>query len=152
MKPQFRSAVEREEYEREQAAKPIPMRLTCPWCCTLHIDEGKFATKPHHTHACQNCGGVWRPAIQATVGVRFLPGFEDAIAAPFKLGDCIRAKGETLTASVSEVLHGERMCRVCWHDDQAFGLVRWDEIELVPFAGRPDPARNEASGETGKST
>lgn len=61
---------------------PIPMRLPCPECGELHIDEGAFATKPHHTHACQHCGNVWRPAIVATVGVRFLPGFRNEI--PFE--------------------------------------------------------------------
>lgn len=55
---------------------PIPMILTCPSCCERHIDEGEFATKPHHTHACQGCGMVWRPAVVTTVGVRFLPGFK----------------------------------------------------------------------------
>ena len=56
---------------------PIPIRLPCPSCGELHVDAGKFATKPHHTHACQSCGMVWRPALIATVGVRFLPGFKD---------------------------------------------------------------------------
>jgi hypothetical protein len=65
---------------------PIPMRIPCPGtverdgmqvpCGVLHIDEGEFATKPHHTHACQSCGMVWRPAIVPTVGVRFLPGYK----------------------------------------------------------------------------
>lgn len=54
----------------------IPMRLNCPECRELHIDEGEFATKPHHTHACQACGHVWRPAVVPTTGVRFLPGFK----------------------------------------------------------------------------
>lgn len=57
---------------------PIPMRLSCPECNAIHIDEGEFATKPHHTHACQSCGMVWRPAVVPTVGVRFLPGFKNA--------------------------------------------------------------------------
>lgn len=57
---------------------PIAMRLHCPSCGELHIDEGEFATKEHHTHACQYCGMVWRPALVATVGVRFLPGFKNA--------------------------------------------------------------------------
>jgi predicted RNA-binding Zn-ribbon protein involved in translation (DUF1610 family) len=57
---------------------PIPMRLTCPDCGELHIDEGEFATKLHHTHSCQNCGLTWRPAVVATVGVRFLPGFKNS--------------------------------------------------------------------------
>lgn len=56
---------------------PIPMRLPCPDCGALHIDEGEFATRPHHTHACQECGAVWRPAVVHTVGVRFLPGFKN---------------------------------------------------------------------------
>lgn len=56
---------------------PIPMVLTCPMCRERHVDKGRFATHPHHTHACQRCGMVWRPAIVATVGVQFLPGFKD---------------------------------------------------------------------------
>jgi hypothetical protein len=56
---------------------PIPMRLICPGCGMLHVDAGAFATKPHHTHACQGCGMVWRPAVLHTVGVAFLPGFKD---------------------------------------------------------------------------
>lgn len=55
----------------------IPMRLTCPTCGHLHVDKGKFAKKPHHTHACQKCGMTWRPAVVCTVGVQFLPGFKD---------------------------------------------------------------------------
>jgi hypothetical protein len=58
-------------------APPVPMLLWCPGCGERHIDEGDFATKPHHTHACQGCGMVWRPAIGPTCGVQFLPGFKD---------------------------------------------------------------------------
>lgn len=61
----------------EEHALPIPMLLTCPYCKGRHIDEGAFAHKPHHTHACQHCGMTWRPAIVATVGVQFLPGFKN---------------------------------------------------------------------------
>lgn len=58
---------------------PIPMILHCPKCSARHIDAGDFATKPHHTHACQSCGFVWRPAVVDTVGVQFLPGFKDEV-------------------------------------------------------------------------
>lgn len=58
-------------------AEPIPMLLWCPECGKRHIDQGDFATREHHTHACQSCGHVWRPAIVCTVGVRFLPGFKN---------------------------------------------------------------------------
>jgi uncharacterized Zn finger protein len=57
--------------------EPIPMRLRCPECSEIHVDVGEFATKPHHTHACQFCGEVWRPAVVFTVGVQFLPGFKN---------------------------------------------------------------------------
>ena len=57
---------------------PVPLRLPCPECHELHVDEGDFATHHHHhTHACQACGHVWRPAVVNTVGVRFLPGFKN---------------------------------------------------------------------------
>jgi hypothetical protein len=56
---------------------PVPMILTCPICNGRHIDEHEFAHKPHHTHACQHCGMVWRPALIPTVGVLFLPGFKN---------------------------------------------------------------------------
>jgi predicted RNA-binding Zn-ribbon protein involved in translation (DUF1610 family) len=54
-----------------------PMLLTCPCCGKRHIDRGEHATRLHHTHACQHCGTVWRPALIDTVGVDFLPGFKD---------------------------------------------------------------------------
>jgi hypothetical protein len=56
---------------------PIPMRIPCPGCGELHLDEGEFATKPHRDHVCQSCGLTWRPALVPTVGVRFLPGYEN---------------------------------------------------------------------------
>ena len=56
---------------------PIPMLLWCPECGKRHVDVGDFATLKHHTHACQKCGHVWRPALVNTIGVRFLPGFKN---------------------------------------------------------------------------
>ena len=58
-------------------ALPMKLIITCPACSERHIDKGEFVTKPHHTHACQSCGMVWRPAVGCTVGVKFLPGFKD---------------------------------------------------------------------------
>lgn len=60
-----------------EADQPVPMILWCPKCGGRHLDEGEFATRRHHTHACQTCGVVWRPALVPTVGVRFLPGFRN---------------------------------------------------------------------------
>jgi hypothetical protein len=57
--------------------EPIPIRLTCPECGRLHVDEGEWATRVHATHSCQFCGLTWRPAVVPTVGVRFLPGFKN---------------------------------------------------------------------------
>jgi len=61
----------------ESARIPIPMLLWCPECSNRHIDIGEFAEHKHHTHACQYCGHVWRPALVETVGVKFLPGFKN---------------------------------------------------------------------------
>jgi len=60
------------------------MLLWCPQCNHRHIDRGAFAARPHHTHACQHCGHVWRPAIVDTVGVAFLPGFRDPADEPLQ--------------------------------------------------------------------
>ena len=62
---------------RQKLVEPLAMLLWCPECGERHIDVGEFATKSHHTHACQHCGHVWRPAIGPTCGVRFLPGFKN---------------------------------------------------------------------------
>ncbi len=56
--------------------EPIPMILFCP-NGHRHIDVGRFAKQVHHSHACQTCGLVWRPAVVPTVGVQFLPGFKN---------------------------------------------------------------------------
>ncbi len=40
--------------------------LACP--CG---DTALAAVKPHHTHACQHCGHVWRVALVCTLGVQF---------------------------------------------------------------------------------
>jgi predicted RNA-binding Zn-ribbon protein involved in translation (DUF1610 family) len=61
----------------EAEPSPIPMLLWCPECGERHIDVGVWATKAHHTHSCQGCGMTWRPAVVATTGVRFLPGFKN---------------------------------------------------------------------------
>ncbi len=64
-------------YKPEPSVEPIPMLLWCPGCGMRHEDLGEFATKPHRTHACGQCGMVWRPALVPTVGVRFLPGYKN---------------------------------------------------------------------------
>lgn len=63
--------------DEETTSAPIPIILHCPECGERHIDKGRFSTHPHHTHSCQHCGLTWRPAVVATVGVQFLPGFKD---------------------------------------------------------------------------
>ena len=72
------------------------MILHCPECRARHVDAGEFAMKPHHTHACQGCGFVWRPAIIPTVGVQFLPGLKDE-KSPAAAPSATKASGGTLT-------------------------------------------------------
>jgi len=64
------------ETEKLGPTYTIPVILFCP-NGHRHIDEGRFAEKAHHTHACQECGIVWRPAIVNTHGVQFLPGYDN---------------------------------------------------------------------------
>lgn len=72
-----------EVHRRRRPDEPVPMILTCPSCGERHVDQGEFATKPHHTHACQHCGMCWRPAVVPTMGVQFLPGFKDEPSSEF---------------------------------------------------------------------
>jgi hypothetical protein len=65
-----------------EALATIPIRINCPECGELHVDEA-LKDKPHHTHACQGCGNVWRPSVRNTIGVRFLPGFKDDTSKPW---------------------------------------------------------------------
>ncbi len=74
---EIRTVMEENRKLQNRLVAPIPMTLWCPACKVRHIDEGQYATVPHRTHACQGCGLVWRPALVATVGVRFLPGFKN---------------------------------------------------------------------------
>jgi len=43
-----------------------PVVMECPECHKLHVDEGEFAKRPHHTHRCVDdaagtgCGHEWR--------------------------------------------------------------------------------------------
>ncbi len=60
-----------------KASEPLKLLLWCPACHARHIDEGKYATLPHRTHACQACGLVWKPSLSYTVGVAFLDGGKD---------------------------------------------------------------------------
>jgi rubredoxin len=99
--------------------EPIPMVLHCPECKERHIDEGDFAMKPHHTHSCQSCGLTWRPAIAATVGVQFLPGFKnDGRAAPhLQVG--LDAVNRILRLSGKITRQGEQV--KCWTPDSDGG-------------------------------
>jgi hypothetical protein len=125
------------------------MRLACESCGQLHIDEGEFATKPHHTHACQMCGLVWRPALVATVGVRFLPGFASARErasckpAPLKFVHGARVKlknpkkGEpkTIGRIVGYPRGGSIIANVMWPNGYG-GYCRLDELEVVEHVKR----------------
>lgn len=66
-----------DRHRPSEAPPVIEMLLWCPECSERHVDEGQWAVNRHHTHACQHCGHVWRPAVECTRGVRFLPGFRN---------------------------------------------------------------------------
>lgn len=99
---------------------PIPMRLTCPECGELHIDV-LFKEKPHHTHACQACGMVWRPAIVPTIGVQFLPGFKDAAIAGESFFVAPKPAGEPMQVVLDQIRAERHRQDAQWggpgHDD-----------------------------------
>ena len=92
------------------------MTLWCPKCSARHVDVGEFATKPHHTHACQECGLTWRPAVVCTVGVTFLPGFKNAdpIGPPY---DCPGSPGTHEAGEDAETL-ADRLDAECRAHEQ----------------------------------
>lgn len=109
--------IERLELELDETKRRDRHQLLwCPACGERHIDEGEFAMKEHHTHACQHCGMVWRPAIGPTFGVRYLPGFknrEETVALLGRLAE--------LRDSIAVVGHDERPQQII---DELIRLVR----------------------------
>jgi predicted RNA-binding Zn-ribbon protein involved in translation (DUF1610 family) len=39
--------------------------LKCPHCGIQHVDENEWALKPHKTHLCTQCGGLFEGSIHA---------------------------------------------------------------------------------------
>ena len=67
----------------------IPVILHCPHCKKQHVDEGRWATRPHRTHACVDdatepgCRKAFTPSAHRTVGVASLTGLKlDALPEP----------------------------------------------------------------------
>jgi hypothetical protein len=103
------------------------MLLWCPLCSHRHIDRGAFATRPHHTHACQLCGHVWRPAIVDTVGVAFLPGFRDAAAVPQSNGVDKKPTTRQLLAALAQFYpNGATIAEICT-------LAHWRPASIGPL-------------------
>lgn len=43
-----------------EEAKIETRTLWCPWCGLRHEDRDEWATRLHHEHICEHCGGKWR--------------------------------------------------------------------------------------------
>lgn len=120
----FRAQIEQLTVERDRLVAELAARtnaaqhmlLWCPSCGERHIDEGEFATKEHHTHACQHCGLVWRPAIGPTFGVRYLPGFKNRAEAE----DLIR-RLKAIRDDIAVVGHDDRPREII---DELLGLIK----------------------------
>lgn len=46
---------------RAPAPGPVELELWCPRCAARHVDEGEWATRPHHVHRCAACALEWNP-------------------------------------------------------------------------------------------
>jgi len=113
---------------------PMPMILHCPECSTRHIDAGEFATKPHHTHACQHCGFVWRPSKQSTVGVQFLPGFKDQEHSGIRLKPCQQCNGSGVTSWGRDEYTPDTQCVECMGTGKASSELSNASLAGAPFA------------------
>lgn len=119
---------------------PVPMLLWCPQCNMRHVDRGEFATKVHHTHACQQCGCVWRPAIGPTVGVQFLPGFQDAsVASPTEPGLTYREVVNRLEMRSREFV--EEICATLNLDALALLIDALECYRQAPTSAHLDESR-----------
>lgn len=120
---------------KQEEPTPIPMLLWCPKCSARHIDEGEFATRSHTTHACQECGMVWKPALIPTTGVQFLPGYKNDPPKPPKqlrkgllpvravdVAAYILSHRDREELTITKLHHLVYYC-------QAWGLV-WDDASL----------------------
>jgi len=47
----------------------IRVTIFCPFCHGQHLDEGKYAIKPHKTHLCFHCGKKFK-VVTPTIGVK----------------------------------------------------------------------------------
>lgn len=65
----FRRQEELETERMLKSERPVEIQTHCPGCGVRHIDSGEWATRPHRTHLCLDCGNEWRPAEFPTVGV-----------------------------------------------------------------------------------
>ncbi len=50
-------------------ARKVKVAIFCPFCQGQHIDEGKYAIKPHMVHLCFHCGKKFK-VTKPTIGVR----------------------------------------------------------------------------------
>lgn len=113
---------------------PIPMIMSCPRCEGRHIDKEPWATRRHHTHACQHCGHNWRPAVEPTVGVQFLPGFKDDAEKP-------RLRESTIVWFGSKSFNSDQL----WIDGQLVGILSPDSN---PDLGQACYTLHHANGQT----
>lgn len=102
--------------EQALRAKQRLSEETCPWCHTLHVDEGAFAVKAHWKHICAHCRKSFRRS-KATVSTPL------AQAAPYLEEDQLRLEDPnslptgqevhpTVQAVWDEALRGQP-CREC---------------------------------------
>jgi len=46
----------RDQLDKKMKVSKIKVTIFCPFCRGQHIDEGKYAIKPHKVHLCFHCG------------------------------------------------------------------------------------------------
>lgn len=90
----------------EGGAGLVRRRMDCVKCGLRHVDKGEWATRPHKTHRCENCGSEWRPFNYATVGV--LSAKEELTIISTGDGSC-----EGWHGNIHVLSDGKRFCPDC---------------------------------------
>jgi transposase-like protein len=81
--PFFRAPNWEQVLQRSLARIPR-LTLWCPLCSALHVDTGEWASRPHRTHLCLDCGHTWTPSYFYTFGRLPLTAWEHTRAAAMK--------------------------------------------------------------------
>ena len=97
--------------------------LTCPHCQGVHLDELKFATRPHAKHLCNSCGRNFRDRV---------PSISNPLATAHPALGLTRAESETVLHRPLELRSSDYAGIAIWPSNTAIvsTMSRSEEVGL----------------------